>query len=361
MPSDTFEYKCPNCGGPLKFDPAKQKLACPYCDSTFTEAEVQAYFAAKEEQAANTVVLTQQDDQYSQAEAAQLRAYSCPSCGANLYASENTAVTLCPYCGNTNIIASQFKAKKPAAILPFQITKQQAIEALRSFYHGKPFLPREFSSENPIQKVQSVYVPFWLYDANISIDALYDAIRINEYPQGDDIVTETDHFRLVRRGNTDFHYVPADASKQMRDEYMDSLEPFDYTKLVSFQSSYMAGCIADSYDITAEENRSRAEERMIRTTQNALDATTIGYQQVIRVAQSIQPTKENAEYVFLPVWMLATTWHNKTYQFAINGQNGKVVGELPADSNAFIRSTILLFLIFFFIFSLIAYGMAGGF
>ncbi|MDD5851016.1 MAG: hypothetical protein PUC87_02545 [Galactobacillus timonensis] len=361
MPSDTFEYKCPNCGGPLKFDPARQKLACPYCDSTFTEAEVQAHFAAKEQAAANAVPLTQQNDQYSQEEASHMRAYSCPSCGANLYAADTTAVTLCPYCGNTNIIASQFKAKKPSSILPFQITKQQAEEALRTFYQGKAFLPKAFSSENHIQKVQSVYVPFWLYDANISIDALYDAVRIREYPQGEDIITETDHFRLVRRGNTDFHYVPADASKEMKDEYMDSLEPFDCTKLVPFQTSYMAGCLADSYDVTTKENQARAEDRMIRTTQHALDATTVSYGQVIRVAQNIRPTKESAEYVFLPVWMLATTWHGKTYQFAINGQSGKVVGELPADSSAFLRSTLILFLIFFAVFALVAYGMAGGF
>ena len=361
MASDTFEYKCPNCGGPLKFDPAKQKLACPYCSSMFTEAEVQAHFAAKEQEAANAAPLSSETNLYTDEEAAHMRAYSCPSCGANLYASENTAVTLCPYCGNTNIIASQFKAKKPSYILPFQITKQQAEEALRTFYHGKPFLPREFSSENQIQKVQGVYVPFWLYDANISIDALYDAVRIHEYSEGDTIVTETDHFRLVRRGNTDFHYVPADASKEMRDEYMDSLEPFDYAKLTPFQTSYMAGCIADSYDVTADENRPRAEDRMIRTTQHALDATTIGYTSAVRVMQNIRPTKEKAEYVFLPVWMLATKYQGKTYQFAINGQSGKVVGELPADNAAFVRSTLILFVILFVIFALIAYWMAGGF
>ncbi len=361
MASDTFEYKCPNCGGPLKFDPAKQKLACPYCNSTFTQAQVQAHFSEMEQEAANAVHVDSRLDQYSDDEASHMRAYSCPSCGAQLYANENTAVTLCPYCGNTNIIASQFKAKKPSSILPFQITKEQTEEALRNFYKGKPFLPREFSSENQIEKVQSVYVPFWLYDANISIDALYDAIRVREYPQGDDIVTETDHFRLVRRGNTDFHYVPADASKEMRDEYMDSLEPFDYAKLVPFQTSYMAGHIADSYDVTADENRPRAEDRMIRTTQHALDATTIGYSSAVRVMQNIRPTKENAVYVFLPVWMLATKYQGKIYQFAINGQSGKVVGELPADNAAFLKSTLILFVIFFVIFSIVAYWMAGGF
>ena len=77
--------------------------------------------------------------------------------------------------------------------------------------------------------------------------------------------------------------------------------------------------------------------------------------------QNIRPTKEKAEYVFLPVWMLATRYQGKTYQFAINGQSGKVVGELPADNAAFARSTLILFVILFVIFALIAYWMAGGF
>ena len=33
----------------------------------------------------------------------------------------------------------------------------------------------------------------------------------------------------------------------------------------------------------------------------------------------------------LPVWMLHTKWQGKDYLFAMNGQTGKLVGDLPVD------------------------------
>jgi uncharacterized Zn finger protein (UPF0148 family) len=28
-----LEYKCPNCGGAIQFNPGTQEMVCPYCDS----------------------------------------------------------------------------------------------------------------------------------------------------------------------------------------------------------------------------------------------------------------------------------------------------------------------------------------
>jgi len=36
-----------------------------------------------------------------------------------------------------------------------------------------------------------------------------------------------------------------------------------------------------------------------------------------------------------PVWLLNTTWKGQKYTFAMNGQSGKIVGDLPADEGAF--------------------------
>ena len=39
--------------------------------------------------------------------------------------------------------------------------------------------------------------------------------------------------------------------------------------------------------------------------------------------------KSTDEYVMLPVWLLYTSYHGKDYLFAMNGQTGKMVGDLP--------------------------------
>ena len=40
-------------------------------------------------------------------------------------------------------------------------------------------------------------------------------------------------------------------------------------------------------------------------------------------------------YALYPVWILNTTWHDRKYVFAMNGQTGKLVGDLPVDKGLF--------------------------
>ena len=47
--------------------------------------------------------------------------------------------------------------------------------------------------------------------------------------------------------------------------------------------------------------------------------------------------QDQAKYALYPVWILNTTWKGKKYIFAMNGQTGKIVGDLPADNGAFWR------------------------
>ena len=44
-----------------------------------------------------------------------------------------------------------------------------------------------------------------------------------------------------------------------------------------------------------------------------------------------------AKYVLYPVWLLNTTWKGKKFVFAMNGQTGKFVGDLPLDKQAYRR------------------------
>jgi hypothetical protein len=49
------------------------------------------------------------------------------------------------------------------------------------------------------------------------------------------------------------------------------------------------------------------------------------------VETSIQLSDGKTSYALYPVWLLNTTWNGKKYTFAMNGQTGKFVGDLPAD------------------------------
>ena len=364
MADQLSNYQCPNCGGPLRFDPASQKLKCDYCESTFTQEEVDQFYRAKEQAAAEAGTAQQWETdtgQWTGEEAAHMRAYSCPSCGAELIADENTAVTVCPYCNNPTVVAAQFVAKKPQFVLPFKLDKKEAVNILNNFYRGKPLLPHAFKSQNHIQEIKGVYVPFWLYNGVIDADMVFQAERVEQFTRGDNIITETSHFRIVRRGTIAFSGVPADASTKMPDEYMDAIEPFDYKDLKDFDTMYMAGYMADSYDVDMETNRKRAEERMKETAVAQITSTVLGYTSVVPVRADVRPVDGAAAYAFLPVWLLCTTWNGKNYLFAVNGQTGKIAGDMPTDKILFIRYFAMIGAGLFLLAAVVLYFMGGGF
>lgn len=363
MPTQVTNYQCPACTGPLHYSAKSGKLECDYCDSSFDVAEIEALYARKEAEAAaakQAADAKAEAAQAAKAEAAEaaaasggwdtsdllsrdwgaeadgLRVYSCPSCGAELICDQSTAATACPYCGNPAIVPGQFSgALRPDYILPFRLSKDDAVQALRAHYKGKPFLPRSFTSANHIEQIQGVYVPFWLFDGGAEGAASYRASNTNVYETGDYEITETRHYHVVRAGSLAFEKIPVDASSKMPDDHMDSIEPFDYAQLRPFSTAYLPGYLADKYDVTIDDSRDRADTRCRETLAQALRDTVTGYGACVTEREDIALRRGKVHYALLPVWMLSTKWHGQDFLFAMNGQTGKLVGDLPTDRGRF--------------------------
>lgn len=362
MPTQVTNYQCPACTGPLHYSAKSGKLACDYCDSSFDVAEIEALYARKEAEAAaakHAADAKAEAAQAAKAEAAEaaaasggwdtsdlsrdwgaeadgLRVYSCPSCSAELICDQSTAATACPYCGNPAIVPGQFSgALRPDYILPFRLSKDDAVQALRAHYKGKPFLPRSFTSANHIEQIQGVYVPFWLFDGGAEGAASYRASNTNVYETGDYEITETRHYHVVRAGSLAFEKIPVDASSKMPDDHMDSIEPFDYAQLRPFSTAYLPGYLADKYDVTIDDSRDRADTRCRETLAQALRDTVTGYGACVTEREDIALRRGKVHYALLPVWMLSTKWNGQDFLFAMNGQTGKLVGDLPTDRGRF--------------------------
>lgn len=362
MPTQVTNYQCPACTGPLHYSAKSGKLACDYCDSSFDVAEIEALYARKEAEAAaakHAADAKAEAAQAAKAEAAAaaaasggwdtsdlsrdwgaeadgLRVYSCPSCGAELICDQSTAATACPYCGNPAVVPGQFSgALRPDYLLPFRLSKDDAVQALRAHYKGKPFLPRSFTSANHIEQIQGVYVPFWLFDGSAEGAASYRASNTNVYETGDYEITETRHYHVVRAGSLAFEKIPVDASSKMPDDHMDSIEPFDYAQLRPFSTAYLPGYLADKYDVTIDDSRDRADTRCRETLAQALRDTVTGYGACVTEREDIALRRGKVHYALLPVWMLSTKWRGQDFLFAMNGQTGKLVGDLPTDRGRF--------------------------
>lgn len=142
-------------------------------------------------------------------------------------------------------------------------------------------------------------------------------------------------FDVYRAGRVTFEKVPVDASSKMPDDHMDSIEPYDYKKLKPFSTAYLPGYLADKFDVTVEQSRERADQRCQGTLDAALRSSVRGYDTCIQTGGSSSLQRGKVHYALMPVWMLNTKWHGKDFTFAMNGQTGKLVGDLPMSWGRF--------------------------
>ena len=348
MSSQLTNYQCPACTGPLHFVGDSGLLECDYCGSRYTPAEIEKLYKEKLDeaeqaavqagaaQAASAAAAQESGDEHVaspeawNAEQDGMKLYNCPSCGAQLVCDATTAATSCPYCGNPTVIPGQFHGMlKPDYILPFRVTKEQAVAALSKYYHGKRLLPKTFLAQNHIEEVKGMYVPFWLFDGTVYADMEYRTTRVTSIRQGDELITTTDSFDVRRAGTVHFKRIPADGSKKMPDELMDSIEPYDYSEMKAFSTAYMPGYLADIYDVDDRESYERAKLRGSHTAEQLMDSTVSGYSSVVPVRKQVHMKRERTAYALLPVWMLSTQWNGENFIFAMNGQTGKFIGDLP--------------------------------
>ena len=363
MASQVSTYQCPRCTGPLEFSSETGKLECKFCRSSFTVEEYDALTAKRtaraarafEQKEAAQAVTKEPKEAFGENWAPDMREYSCPDCGAVLAADANTAVICCPYCGNRAMVPGVFSGmRKPDYVIPFKKTRADAEEALRNHYKKKPFLPKGFSAQNQIEKLQGVYVPFWLFDATVEAQVQFDGQIIHERENKKDKV---DHYDSRRSGKLSFKGLPVDASQRMEDDLMDSILPYRYKEKKPFSMAYFAGYCAEKFDVSVDECAERAKEQCVNTTVDMLysDARKKGKYNKMEVEKlHTDFQRDNLHYVMLPVWIVSTRWKDKTYRFAMNGQTGRIVGDLPIAMGKYWRSTILMTVIFGGILSIIA-------
>ena len=338
------EYKCPCCGGAIVFDSAIQKMKCPCCDTEFEMEALQGYDDALKQQGQGDDMTwdTAAGSEWQEGEETGLRTYQCKSCGGEIVGDESMAASSCPYCGNPIVLMGQFSgALRPDYVIPFKLDKKAAKAGLMKHLHGKRLLPKIFKDQNHIDEIKGVYVPFWLFDTNVDANISYQATKVRAWSDSKYDYTETQFFMLNRGGTIGFERVPVDGSSKMEDDLMESIEPFDFSEAVPFQTAYLAGYMADKYDVSAEESIERANIRIKKSTEDNFRSTVKGYDTVTVEQSSVQFHDGSAKYALYPVWILNTTWNGKQYRFAMNGQNGKFVGDLPVDKKAANRWMIL--------------------
>ncbi len=358
MTNRALDNKCPACGAPILYKPNLKKWKCDYCKSEFTLEEMKKYNNASNEK--NNIKEEVKTEKQKEKDNTNYYEYNCKDCGAKIIADENTAATFCVYCGNTAILKEKLSGKfAPDMIIPFKNEKEKAIEAFKSLNKGRPLMPNFFNDEKNIEKIKGVYIPFWLYDVKVNGELDATSTTSTTWTVGDTVYTKTDTYRLEREGEMSFNKIPVDGSTRFDNDIMNTIEPFNYNELEEYNHAYLSGFLAEKYDVDEETSFKDAEERSLNSARDTIkDDMGMGIKTIVN--DTLASTKLLAKYVLLPVWMINVKYKDKFYTFAMNGQTGEFVGNIPVDKKKAFIYGILTFIITFMLVVLISYIFYKG-
>lgn len=332
---EDFMYECPNCGGQLRFDIKKQKLACDSCNAEFEpDTDLMQESAGKSSEYGAQV-------------------FECPNCGARMITTNVNAVSFCSYCGTSAVIPGRLtNEKKPNYILPFKKTKEDCIEEYRKKTRRSIFAPKEFRDSAFLDTFRGIYMPYWIYDYKFDHDASIPVC--NSYRSGDYIMT--DHYDLHTQLDAEYDGIAYDASAAFNDVTSNGILPWDESELKPFSPGYLCGFYADTADVPRRiyqnDATSVAVDSVYEKVGNASRYSLEDDPGVKRKVTQLGGCQTRSGRALLPVWFL--TWRRKgRVAYAVmNGQSGQLTADLPVDMKRYTIGSLLLAVPLFLLFQM---------
>lgn len=246
--------------------------------------------------------------------------YNCSTCGAKLVADKTTIISDCVYCGSRQIVKSKLETNfSPEAIIPFKLDRNQLIEIITKRVKKQIFKSKEFIESVKMMESKGIYVPYRLYTFDVYTYARGQAERMS------------DNTKMYKWFEMEFEQkmrAPQDSSKKLNDKTMKELAPYDYNELKTFNSTYLNGFLAEQRDEDDELLRRKAESDILEEVQECVNNRFPSYY-MRKGLLKVDFSKEEYIDVMLPVWLANIKYKNKNIKLAVNGQTGKIVGEIP--------------------------------
>ena len=250
--------KCSSCGGNTVFEPASGTLKCPFCGS---EKEI-------EKTRENTIehdflqALEKEDHSWDD----EKRVFKCENCGAETLLDKDKVADFCSFCGSSHIAISEHHAGiKPALVLPFQITKDEAVEKFKVWMKKRYFAPSKLKQSYKLDKLAGAYIPYWTFDSQtnssyvVQIGTYYYVTETRTVIEDGKPKQVTEQVRKIRwrtehgRYSEFFDDVLVKASRNVASGLIDKIEPFHLNGLVDYKTQYLSGFLAEKYSIPLKE------------------------------------------------------------------------------------------------------------
>ena len=319
--------KCPNCGGELKYNVGDTSVVCPFCKSTFNPQKLETKTKFSKER-----------------DTFQGKSYNCRECGATLLTFDETAVTFCSYCGSQNVIESKMvKVNNPDYVIPFSITKEDAIQRYKNHLKKALFIPKYMKEEVTVEKFRGIFMPYGIYKTGFKGNNRNVGERYS-HRSGDYVYYNK--YAIDATVDVEYDGVSFDLLSKFYDSYSHSI-PFDYNGIKPFNKNYLMGFYADMKDVDSNIYEHTVENITSNNTTSYL-TKAVGYYHYGCNKPIVPLQIEECKTGMFPVYFLAIKDKKGQLHYAvINGQTGKVASDLPIDFKKYVLGTFILAVIIF--------------
>ena len=342
--SDTV-YKCDGCGGIMEFDAKTQCLKCPNCGN-IKEVKIDK----------NTIeehTLTIDAKRRITVEDKETHTMECKGCGALIEVKGIETATKCPYCGSSYVLSDkQEETLIPDGIVPFKIDENDAHERFNNWIKKRLLAPTELKKLYQRGGFQSIYIPYWTFDANASFtytaDGGRDRVVTRRGSDGKRYSKVVTNWRFTSGSiNNFFDDIQIPASIRYKNGLFKGIEPFNLHQLSSYSPDYISGHLAENYSVGLEEAHKDAIQIMNTRARELVEADVRrSYDRVRDIRIRGGYTNETYKYILIPVYATTYDYRNKKYKVMINGQTGKVNGVYPYSAIKIVLIAIVLILVF---------------
>lgn len=344
--------ECPNCNANIKFDIASQRMLCQYCGTSMAPEEIVEKVDATE--TVKEPIFAEGNS--AEEDSMETMVFTCPQCGGEILSYDDTAATFCTYCGSSTILSSRISKKmRPKYIIPFRKTKEECKEAYAKMIHGAFFLPREMREDSHISKFRSIYMPYWIYSFERQGPIQFYGVKRIQ----DEGYTACDVFTIRTELDVKYEGLSFDASSAFADPLSNAIAPFEWWGAKKFHTAYLSGFYADAGDVDPDLYLEDAKaivckdisDRLKKSlTEKECKGVEIGEGLSEEVSKLLDSKQELAMF---PVWFLSYRNKDRVSYAVVNGQTGKVAGDLPVDKKRFMKWSCL----WAFLLSLVLMGL----
>ena len=331
-----IQVSCEECGADMAYAPGTTGLTCQYCNHHMVFAQASAAFQAKNE--LNLADYLEHFDEQSHHHECHL--VKCGGCGAETEFATHQQAGACPFC-DTPIVVDQAKTQqriKPQGLLPFKIPHKEAKAAFTLWVNRLWFAPNALKKQTTQpDKFKGVYLPYWTYDCDTHSN--YVGQRGTHYyvtvtSKGSNGKAVTAQQRRTRWHNVsgdvavNFDDILIPATQSLPNDKLNALEPWDLEALVDYQTQYLTGYAAESYQIDIKTGYNTAQKIMATAIRNNICRDIGGDEQRV-ITVNTHYSNATFKHILLPVWVSAYRFNQTLYQVMVNARTGEIHGQRP--------------------------------